>query len=855
MVGATVGPYQVIARLGAGGMGEVFLGHDPRLQRRVALKCLSRTDTQTDDTRSRILREARAAARLSHPNIAGVYDVLEQDDRTFIVMEYVEGETLARRIGRGSLPTDEVRSIGRQLASALAAAHAQGVIHRDLKPANIHITPDGSIKVLDFGVAKLSPGLTLATSADTGPAVEATLPGSPGTPIYMSPEQLFSRSIDARSDIYSAGVILFEAATGRRPYRETGAVALAVAMTTAAAPPASSINPEVPADLTATIARALERDPSQRFSSASAFGDALTSTTAVTTTRGALPRSDRPTLAMAVLAIVIAIGAATGVWLYRRGPIAIAPAPAKRDVVAVLPLENLSGDPSKGYLGAGISETLTMALSKVPALTVLSRGDVLDVVRRERDIRNLAKQLDASFVVDGSVQQAGDRIRVTLRVVRSDATVAWSEAYEDTTGAVFALHRTMAADIVDKIKGGTPSQADLTVPGTSNVEALTAYWQGRSLLDRAVSRQDFENAAASFRHSVALDERFALGYAGLADTYWIQYQVTRDAALTTQALEAGLNALKLDPNQPATRVAVATVYQGMGQYDAAIDQLKRALEMQPSNDDAHRTYGIVLNMQGKPEEALAELQQAATFRPHRWINQNELARLYYQQRRLNDAVSAYERALEILPNDPRTYLSLGAMYLEMGEAARSLELFEKANQLAPTGRAFLNIGTAYYRMGRFADAAEAYTRAAKFDDAAKSPVLHGNIGDTYLRLNRPGDAKRAFSTARILALDGLRVNDRDSRNLSRIAAFEAKLGMAAEAVAHATQAVAIAPRDPDVRYKLAVVYAVGGRNGEALRALREAIALGYKAAEANADYDLAGIKGSAEFAQIIAGHS
>jgi tetratricopeptide (TPR) repeat protein len=480
---------------------------------------------------------------------------------------------------------------------------------------------------------------------------------------------------------------------------------------------------------------------------------------------------------------------------------------------------------------------------------------VLDVVRRERDIRNIAKQLDASFVVDGSVQQAGDRIRVTLRVVRSDATVAWSEAYEDTTGAVFALHRTMAADIVDKIKGGTPSQADLTVPGTSNVEALTAYWQGRSLLDRAVSRQDFENAAASFRHSIALDERFALGYAGLADTYWFQYQVTRDAALTTQALEAGLNALKLDPNQPATRVSVATVYQGMGQYDAAIDQLKRALETQPSNDDAHRTYGIVLNMQGKPEEALAELQQAATFRPHRWINQNELARLYYQQRRLNDAVSAYERALEILPNDPRTYLSLGAMYLEMGEAARSLELFEKANQLAPTGRAFLNIGTAYYRMGRFADAAEAYTRAAKFDDAAKSPVLHGNIGDTYLRLNRPADAKRAFATARILALDGLRVNDRDSRNLSRIAAFEAKLGMPAEAVAHATQAVAIAPRDPDVRYKLAVVYAVGGRSSEALRALREAIALGYKAAEANADYDLAGIKGSAEFAQIIAGHS
>ena len=855
MIGATVGPYQVIARLGAGGMGEVFLGHDPRLQRRVALKCLSRSETQSAEARARILREGRAAARLNHPNIAAVYDVLEEGDRTFIVMEYVDGENLAMRIGRGRLPTEEVRTIGRQLAAALAAAHAQGVIHRDLKPANILFTRDGSIKVLDFGVAKLAPALGL-TGAETGPAfVEATLPGSPGTPIYMSPEQLFSREVDARSDIYSAGVILFEAATGRRPYLETGAVALAVAMTKAAAPPASSINPDVPADLTATIARALERDPAQRFSSASALGDALTSTSAATSLNPLLPRPMPSGLSRALIVAALAALAASGIWLYRRYPIAIVQAPAHRDVVAVLPLENLSGDPAKGYLGAGISETLTMALSKVAALTVLSRGDVLDVVRRERDIRDIARQLDASFVVDGSVQQAGDRIRVTLRVVRADATVAWSEAYEDTAAAMFALHRTMAADIVDKIRGGGASQVDLTIPGTSNVEALTAYWQGRATLDRAVSRADFENAASEFRKAIDLDPRFALGYAGLADTYSKQYQVTRDPALATQALEAGLNALKLDANQPATRVAVAVAYQVMGQYDAAIDQLKRALEVQPSNDDAHRTYGAVLSMQGKPDEALAELQQAVAFRPHRWINQNELARLYYQQRRLNDAIAAYERALEILPNDPRTYLSLGAMYLETGDAARSLEFFEKANALAPTGLAFLNMGTAYYRMGRFDDAVSAYTEATKFADAAKSPVLHGDIGDTYLRLNRAADAKRAFTTARALALDLLRVNEKDVRNLSRVAAFEAKLEMPADAAAHAAQAVALAPRDPEVRYKQAVVFALSNRSDDALRALKEAVALGYKAAEAKADYDLQSIKDSPEFARIIAGQS
>ncbi|MFI5179418.1 MAG: serine/threonine-protein kinase, partial [Vicinamibacterales bacterium] len=251
-MGSSVGPYQVIARLGGGGMGEVFLGHDPRLQRRVALKCLTAAETQNGEVRARVMREARAAARLSHANIAGVYDVLEHDGRTFIVMEYVEGESLAERLARGRPSSDEVRSVARQLASALVAAHAQGVIHRDLKPANIHFTRDGSIKVLDFGVAKLTSVASALADMPTGQTVDGTLAGNPGTPIYMSPEQLFSRPIDARSEIYSAGVILFEMATGRRPYMETGPVALALAMSTGAAPLATEVDPDVPPDLAAT---------------------------------------------------------------------------------------------------------------------------------------------------------------------------------------------------------------------------------------------------------------------------------------------------------------------------------------------------------------------------------------------------------------------------------------------------------------------------------------------------------------------------------------------------------------------------------------------------------------------------
>jgi len=288
---STIGPYHILAKLGAGGMGEVLLGHDPRLQRQVALKCLTAVEAQPGDVRARVLREARAAARLNHPNIAGVYDVLEDHGRTFIVMEYVEGETLSARLARGPLSMDEVRRVGRQLASALAAAHAQGVIHRDLKPANIQVAPDGSIKILDFGVAKLSSARAVGPDAPTEHATaEPTLTGNPGTLAYMSPEQLLKKDVDGRSDIYSAGVILFLMATGRRPFQTDDAVTYAVAVSTNAAPAATSVNPEVPEELNATIARALERDPRDRFQSAREFEDALAGTTVDVTRTSQSPR-------------------------------------------------------------------------------------------------------------------------------------------------------------------------------------------------------------------------------------------------------------------------------------------------------------------------------------------------------------------------------------------------------------------------------------------------------------------------------------------------------------------------------------------------------------------------------------
>jgi tetratricopeptide (TPR) repeat protein len=869
VLGKSVGPYLILEKLGAGGMGEVFLGHDPRLERRVALKCLSSSAASSSaDSHTRVLREARAVARLTHPHIAGIYDVLEQDGRAFIVMEYVEGISLAAHLASGPLPPAEVRLIGRQLASALAAAHAQGVIHRDLKPANIQVMRDGSIKVLDFGVAKLSP--SPATIVDTTIAgVDHSIGGNPGTAIYMAPEQLAGRPADVRSDLYSAGVILFQMATGRRPYLETMAVPLALAMNAGPAPAARAINPLVPPELSTAIAKALKRTPDHRYQSARELDAALAAMSGTSSNTRAVSSLDSGPIetlgfarrrgwtiasAAAAAAVLLAIGVAVrrplmaGLGLSHAIPANVAPV---RRAVAVLPLDNLSGDASKGYLGAGVADTLTMALSKMPGLTVLSRSEVQEVIRREHDVRKVARDLDVAFVVDGSVQQAGDRLRVTLRVIRPDGIVAWSDAYEDETAAVFAMHRTMAADLVTQMEGRA-SDIDLTVPATINVEALTAYWQGRATLDRAVSDADFSAAVNSFRQAIARDPKFALGYAGLADTLWQQYQVTHDAALPRQALDAGLTALSLDPRQPATRVAVATVYQGLGQNEEAGDQLRRALDLQPSNDDAHRILARVLAAQGKPEQAIAELQQALAFRPRRWMNYNALGRLYYELRRFPEAAATFERALEIAPDDARTYLSLGGVHLEMGDVARAIEMFDRSSKIAPTGLALSNLGTAYYRLGRFADAAKAYEAALRLD--ARAPLTHGNLGDAYVRLDRKADAAREFTIAREMALEALRVNEKDVRAMSRAAGFEAKLGLSAEARAHAARAVALAPRDPDVQFKRAVVATLVGDRATALKALDQALTLGYKASDAKNDYDLAAIKDSPEFIALLNNH-
>jgi TolB-like protein/tetratricopeptide (TPR) repeat protein len=762
VLGSAVGPYQVIAKLGAGGMGEVFLGFDARLQRQVALKCLSIGASATGDQQAHIFREARAAARITHPNIAAVYDVVEHDHRAFIVMEYVDGESLSMRMRRGPVPVDQVRMIARQLASALAAAHAQGVIHRDLKPANIQLTRDGSIKVLDFGVAKLSAPMADAPESPTGkPAIDATLGGMPGTPIYMSPEQLFSREVDGRSDIYSAGTILFELMTGRRPYTETSPVALALAINAGPAPMAAAVNPDVPADLNIVIAKALSRDRDQRFLTARDFERALTAPPDLSAPTGAAtgtwaagppPRAGRRRLSWRVAA-AFAIAAALGfaAWqplltrLGRSDPMSAAAGGDVGQSIAVLPLTNLSADPEQEYLVDGMTEAIIAELGRIRSLRVISRQSTMRFKRTTDEVPKIAKALSVDSVMTGSVLRAGGQLRVTVALIQaSPERQLWTATYDRSVGDMLTLSSEVAQAALQHVRTVvTPQeQAQLARVRPVNAEAQQAYLLGRFFWNKR-SKPDNERAIQEFQRAIALDPNAALAYAGLADCFvvaWDNQYMPADQAYR-QAKGNAIKALQLDESIAEAHASLGAVYWFGLLWSAAEQEYQRALVLNPGYATAHQWYAMNLSTLGRHNSAIAEARRALELDPVSPVQNAFLGKTLYYAGDYTAAASQLRKSIDLEPNLSHGHALLGRVLVQQHEYAEAIREFTAASKLAgvkDTG----DLGHAY---------------AASGDTAAANRVLAAlvstpdndfyQIGLVYVGLGQRDRAVAAFLRA------------------------------------------------------------------------------------------------------------
>jgi len=628
--GQILAHYRIIAPIGAGGMGEVYRATDTKLGRDVALKVLPPEMAASPVRLERFRREAKALAALDHPGIVTVHSVEEAGGIHFLTMQLVEGKPLDKLIPEGGMPVERLVTIGTALAEALAAAHDKGIVHRDLKPGNVVVAEGGSVKVLDFGLAKVAGEWPMEDGGSELPTEVRTRDGVVmGTVPYMSPEQVSGRPVDHRTDVFSLGVVLFELSSGRRPFHGASSAEIASAILRDAPPTLAVPGARLPEGLRRIIIRCLEKEPAARFQSMREIGAALSAVSPGEipgrTGRSPGPGSRRRAIAIAA-GIVILLGAA---WLGSRlgtmrsgGGAGTIETERPIRSIAVLPLDNYSGDASQDYFAEGMTDELTTQLARISRLRVISRGSAMQFKGAGRPpTPEIAKLLDVDAVVEGSVLRSGDRIRITAQLIdaRADRHL-WAQSFERSSHDVLALQDELASAIAREIHAELTPAAPSRLADAPSVrpDAYDAYLRGRYFFSRP-SDENLRKAIARFEEAITLEPGFAPAYSGLSDAYlWAGYNegfLTASEA-RPRAEAAALKAIELDGASAEAHTSLAN-FKLWYEYDweGCESEFRRAIELNPSYAYAHDQLGLALAFQGRLEEAVAESRRASELDP------------------------------------------------------------------------------------------------------------------------------------------------------------------------------------------------------------------------------------------------
>jgi TolB-like protein/Flp pilus assembly protein TadD/tRNA A-37 threonylcarbamoyl transferase component Bud32 len=713
MIGQTFRQYRILAKIGAGGFGEVYRARDERLERDVALKVLPASALADEGARKRFRKEALALSQLNHPNIATIYDFDSESGIDFLAMEYVAGQTLANRVGGGPLPEKEMGGLSAQIADALEEAHEHGIVHRDLKPGNIMVTPKGRAKVLDFGLARLlRPDGNLAgnDTLSLSQGVSGTLP-------YMAPEQLHGQPPDPRSDIFSLGAVMYEMATGRRAFAETIPARLTDAILHHEPVPPRALNPRLSPELERIILKCLEKGPELRYQSAKELGVDLrrlnsASAVAMPVAGGARVRNRRIAFA-AGFGLLVLLAIAILVWEKMWGGDIIhgrftANAPRIHSL-AVLPLANLSADPAQDYFADGMTEELTTELAQISGLRVISRTSSMRYKGTQKPLAEIAKDLDADTVIEGSVERSGDEVRITAQLInaRTD-THLWAHSYKRELRDVLAMQSEVARAIAAEIQVQLTSREQERLGHSRPVDpaAYEAYLKGRYHWNFHTG-DEMQKAVAEYQRAIQLDPGYALAYVGLSEAYHL-LSLNGDAdpqKTLPQAKEAALKAIELDPQLSEGHSALAFA---LGQYDwdwaGAEREFKRAIELSPSNAAARAFYAQMLSLQGRYAEAIAEGTRARELDPISGQICLQYSRTFFYARQYDRAVQAFQQSLENNPNFWPLHFFLGQVYEQQGLFPDALVQFQKAQ--GPTFLAISGMGHLYAISGRRAEAAK-----------------------------------------------------------------------------------------------------------------------------------------------------